>query len=417
MFSLVPRHVMGGPGQIPPSERLDIGFIAAGGRANGNINSLHEHKQNIVALCDADWARAGEAFKRFPQATRYQDFRKMLDKEGRGIDAVVVSTPDHLHAVAAIRAMKMGKHVYCEKPLTHSIFEAREMARVAHVHKVATQMGNGGQAGNSVRVVAEMIADGWIGRVREVHRWTNRPIWPQGIERPREAPSVPNTLNWDLWVGPAPMRPYHPAYVPFKWRGWWDFGTGALGDMGCHYFHPIFVALDLGHPESVEAESSPVNSETYPSSSKVTYVFPAKGERSAVKLVWYDGGRLPQRPAILEPTQQLEAGGGVYYSGDRGTIFNGRLIPVAKMREAGKPTRRLARSPGHYAEWINACKGGAPAGSNFDMAAMVTQTVLLGNIALRTGRKLRWDADTMRITNVPEANQHLHRRYREGWTL
>jgi predicted dehydrogenase len=291
------------------------------------------------------------------------------------------------------------------------------MARVAREHNVATQMGNGGQAAESVRIVAEMVADGWIGRVKEVHRWTNRPIWPQGIDRPRDTPPAPSTLDWDLWIGPAPMRPYHPAYVPFKWRGWWDFGTGALGDMGCHYFHPIFVALNLGHPQSVEADCSPVNSETYPASSTVTYQFPAKDGRPPVKVVWYDGGRLPKRPAELDPAQELSPGGGVYYSGDRGTIFDGRLIPEARRREAGRPTRRLPRSPGHYVEWINACKGGPPAGSNFDMASMVTQTVLLGNIAIRTGHRLEWDAANMKITNLPEANRFLHRQYRQGWSL
>lgn len=414
-FSIVPRHVLGGAGNLPPSERLNIAAIGSGGRGHANISNLKEHHQNIVALCDVDWDRAGGTFQEFPRAKKYRDFRRMLDREGDRIDAVVVSTPDHVHASASCAALRMGKHVYCEKPLAHSIHEVREMARLARENRVATQMGNGGQAADSVRLVAEMIWDDWIGPVREVHRWTNRPIWPQGIDRPEGTPPVPDTLDWNLWLGPATERPYHPAYLPFKWRGWWDFGTGALGDMGCHYFHPIFVALKLGHPTRIQADTTPVNSETYPSASTVTYEFPARGDMPPVQVTWYDGGRLPDRPEGLEEGREIKPGGGVYYSGTKGVLFNGRLVPESRMEDRGKPPQKLPRSPGHYVEWIQACKGGQPAGSNFDMASLVTSTVLLGNIAIRTGKALEWDGK--RITNEPEANQFLQREYRAGWTL
>ena len=252
-FTIVPRHVLGGPGHTPPSEKLNIAGIGVGGKGAGDIGAVES--ENIVALCDVDEKQAGKTFEKYPGAKTYRDFRKMLEKE-KNIDAVVVATPDHVHAPASMMAIKMGKHVYCEKPLTHSIYEARMLTEAARKHKVATQMGNQGHSGEGTRLICEWIWGGAIGEVREVHTWTNRPIWPQGIDRPEETPPVPPTLAWDLWLGPAPDRPYHPAYMPFKWRGWWDFGTGALGDMACHIIDPVFWALKLGYPKSVEAVST-----------------------------------------------------------------------------------------------------------------------------------------------------------------
>ncbi|HEY3392468.1 MAG TPA: Gfo/Idh/MocA family oxidoreductase, partial [Lacipirellulaceae bacterium] len=384
---------------------------------------------------DADYA--GRTFDRYPKAKRYTDYRKMLD-EKKDIDAVVIATPDHTHACIAAAAMKAGKHVYCEKPLTHSVWEARRLAEIARETKVATQMGNQGQASESTRRLCEMILDDAIGPVREVHAWTDRPsnglfneYWPQGVGRPNDSPGVPSTLDWDLWLGPAPQRPYHSAYVPFRWRGWWDFGTGALGDIGCHSLDPIFRALKLGHPESVEASSTRVNTETYPLASMVTYQFPARGDMPALKLVWYDGGMRPPRPEELEADREMGAQGHLIV-GEQGKILSRRrdrgpgffLIPRSRAEEYGDPPQKLARSIGHYKEWIEASKGGAPGGSNFDWAGPLTEVVLLGNIALRpelreelTTRKLRWDGENMRFTNSETANRFLNREYRSGWTL
>ncbi len=409
--SVVPRHVLGGPRQTPPSEKLNIAGIGIGGQGKGDMENCRRH--NIVALCDVDWRKAAETFKQFPDAKRYKDFRKMLDKQ-KEIDAVVIATPDHTHAVAAMWAIKMGKHVYCEKPLTHSVYESRKLAEAAREANVATQMGNGGQAGDGVRDLSEWVWDGAIGPVREVHVWTNRPIWPQGIERPKQVHPVPDSLDWDLWLGPAPDRPYNRIYHPFRWRGWWDFGTGALGDMGCHAFHPIFKVLKLEHPTSVGASSTAVFEDTFPSGSVVNYQFPARGDMPPLKLTWYDGGLKPRRPDELEG----ELGeGGTLYVGDNGKILDGSLIPASRMQEYQPPPKTLPRSIGHFQEWFRACKGGEPAGANFDFAGMVTEVVLLGNVALRTGKKLDWNGTNMRITNVTEANDHLRREYRQGWTL
>jgi len=330
------------------------------------------------------------------------------------IDAVTVTTPDHMHYPIARLAIEMGKHVYVQKPLTHHVAEARHLAELARRHQVATQMGNQGQAEESVRVLCEYLWDGAIGPVREVHVWTNRPIWPQGLDRPKATVPVPATLDWNLWLGVAPERPYNPAYHPFKWRGWHDFGTGALGDIGCHSFAPIQRALKLGPPTTIEAVSSPLFKETFPVASIVRYQFPARADLPPVKLVWYDGGLKPERPEGLEPERTLGDGGTIYL-GDKGAIYNGRLLPESRMREYKQPPKTLPRSPGHYREWILACKGGAPAGSNFDVAGPQAETILLGNIALLTKKRLEWDAENFRITNVPEANEYLRPKYREGW--
>jgi len=459
-FTIVPRHVLGGPRHIPPSEKLNIAGIGIGGRGASVLRELES--QNIVALCDVDWSRAAGTFRRYPDVVKYRDFREMLDKEDKNIDAVTVATPDHIHAVASMAAIKRGKHVYCEKPLTHSVYEARMVAEAAREHKVATQMGNAGQASEETRLMCEYIWDGAIGDVREVHVWTDRPLkglnsvyWPQGVERPTDPPKagliqskalpwppVPDTLDWDLWLGPAPQRPYHPCYLPFNWRGWWDFGTGALGDIGCHRIDPVFRALNLGHPTSVEASLTLVNEETYPVASTVYYQFPerpapplvsaearavvgsARSLWPPVKLTWYDGGLRPRRPDELEDGQQFGTNG-ILFIGDKGKMLEHRLIPEAKQKEYGKPPQMLPRSPGHFIEWIEACKGGQPAGSNFvDHAGLLAEVVLLGNVALRpelkeklTRTKLYWDGPSMKITNVPEANNFLRREYRNGWTL
>jgi len=410
---------------LAPSEKLNIACIGCGGKGRSDIQGVSKH--NIVALCDVDESRAKSAFKAYPKAPKYQDFRIMLEKHAKEIDAVTVSTPDHLHAPAAMMAIRMGKHVYVQKPLTHSIYEARMLAEAARKHKVATQMGNQGQSGEGIRVLAEMIWAGGIGPVREVHIWTNRPIWPQGIDRPKGSDPIPSTLDWDLWLGPAPKRPYKGKrdvqpykgkgwYCPFTWRGWWDFGTGALGDIGCHAINHPFLALKLRHPTSVEAETSPVNDETAPSWSIVTYQFPARGELPPVKLVWYDGGKKPPRPKELDPKRQLGNNGSIYI-GDEGTIYGGRIIPEEKMKAFGRPPQRIPRVSGHYTEWLEACKGATPASSNFDVAGPLTEAVLLGNLAIRTGRKVEWDGPGMKSTNVPEANQYVRREYRRGWTL
>src|SRR6266850_3225843 len=383
-FMVVPSHVLGLNGSTPPSGKLNIAGIGIGGQGASDLEQLSS--ENIVALCDVDSSHAGRIFKKYPKAKVFADFRKMLDEQ-KDIDAVMVATPDHLHAFVSMAAIKLGKHVYCEKPLTHSVWEARQIAQAAREHKVATQMGNQGQASEETRRLCEFILDNAIGPVREVHVWTDRPsnglfneYWPQGITRPKDTPPVPATLDWDLWLGPAPSRPYHSAYLPFKWRGWWDFGTGALGDIGCHSFDPVFRALKLGPPTSVEASSTRVNEETYPLAAMVTYHFPARGEMPPVKLTWYDGGLRPPRPEELESDRQMPITG-VILVGQKGKImgerFGYRLIPESRHKEYQEPPKTIPRSPGHYLEWIQACKGGSAAGSNFGWAGPLTEPVLL----------------------------------------
>lgn len=434
-IQIVPAYVLGLRGATSPNEKLNIAGIGVAGQGGHDISQFPDH--NIVALCDVDWAHAAGTFKKFPQARKWKDFRKMLDEQ-KDIDAVVVATPDHVHAFASMMAMKLGKHVYCEKPLTHSVWEARQLAEAARQHKVATQMGNQGQASEQTRRLCEMVWAGAVGPVREAHIWTDRPsnglfneYWPQGVARPKDTPPVPDTLDWDLWLGPAPWRPYHPAYLPFKWRGWWDFGTGALGDIGCHTFDPVFRALKLGAPVSVEASSTRVNEETYPLGSMVTYQFPARDDLPPVKLVWYDGGLRPPRVPELKPGQAMGAMGSLLI-GDEGNIlaqrsgngFGWRIIPESLHEERGKVAKTLPRSPGHYREWADACKGGKPGGSNFDWAGPLAEAVLLGNVALRlqlreelTKKKLLWDHAAFRFSNSDEANKFLRREYRKGWAL
>ncbi len=434
--AIVPRFVLGGKGYQAPSDKVNIAGIGIGGMGAGDLSELSQ-QNNIVALCDVDWDYAAKTFKQYPKAVPYKDYRVMLEKQ-KDIDAVVVATPDHLHAVISMAAIRAGKHVYTEKPMTYCIEEARKLATAAREAKVATQMGNQGHATESIRLLCEWIADGAIGPVREVHAWTPHPVWPQGMERPADQPPVPANLDWDLWLGPAPYRPYHPAYLPGSWRGWWDFGTGGLGDMGCHILDHTFWALRLGQPLSVEARASifvkesmnwdkVLNTESYPQASVVYYHFPARGNMPPLRLVWYDGGLMPERPEELEPDRAMgDRYGGALYIGDKGKILTGshganglRLIPESRMKEYVRPARTLPRSIGHRQEWIAACKGGAPAGSNFpDYAAPLTEMVLMGNIALRMpGTKLLWDGDKREFSNVPAANRYLGREYRPGWSL
>ena len=428
-FTIVPAHVLGGPGKKAPSEKLNVAGIGVGGRGAADINACEG--ENVVALCDVDSRQAGGTFKKFPNAKVYKDFREMLDKEGKRIDAVTIGTPDHIHAPAAIRAMKMGKHVYCEKPMAHTIREAREMARVARKMGVVTQMGNQGHAGEGLRLYYEFIKDGAIGAVKEVHVWTDRAgvpggraWWPQGVDRPKDTPPVPETLDWNLWLGPAPVRPYHPDYVPFKWRGWFDYGCGALGDMAVHNADPAFFALELGAPIAAEAESSPVNNETFPEWSIITYYFPAKGGRPAVTMKWYDGGKLPPRPEELEEGRNL-GDNGILFVGDKGKLLGPshagapRLIPESRMKEYGRPPKMLERSIGHHEEWIQACKDGKPqnAKSGFWYAGPFTEALLVGNLAVRTAKRIEWNSKKMKVTNVPDANQYVSKMYRAGWEI
>jgi predicted dehydrogenase len=418
-FTVVPSYVLGRGDNAAPSNKLNIAGVGVGGVGRAYIQSVSS--ENIVALCDVDEKYAANTYKLYPKAKIYRDFRKMLETD-KSIDAVVIGTPDHVHAVVASTAIKMGKHVYCAKPLTKTIYESRMLVKAAREAKVATQMSVQSDASEDQRVLCEWIWDGAIGPVHEVHVWSNRPIWPQGIERPKDTPPVPEGLDCDKWLGPAPYRPYHPAYVPFKWRGWWDFGTGALGDMGCHTLDHICKALKLGPPAGVHASSTKLFPETAPSASMVHYDFPARVGMPAVKLTWYDGGLKPRRPDGLQDNQQLGAEG-LIFVGEKGSMlcgFTGEnpiLIPETRMKEYKRPPRTLPRSIGHYKEWIEACKGGKPAGCNFDIGGPLTEIVLLGNIAIRTGQKLDWDNENMKVTNVPEANNYLHYEYRDGWTL
>ena len=399
------------------NEKLNLGLIGVGNKGAENLKNLAD--QNVVALCDVDENFLNAASQTHPGAKQYRDFRKMLEQ--RDIDAVVVTIPDHNHAVAAMAAIQLGKHVYCEKPLTHDLHEARQLARAAREHKVATQMGNGGHASDSLRSAVEWIQADVIGPVGEVHAWTDRPIWPQGIKRPADTPPIPKNIDWDLWIGSAPMRPYHPAYHPFKWRGWWDFGTGALGDMGCHIIDAAFWSLQLGYPETVEAESSPVNNETAPNWSIVRYQFPARGELPPVKLTWYDGGKLPAGELLDLAADEKFPKNGSLFVGRKGRLLlmqgKSELLPEHQWRDFQPPPKTIPRSAGHYAEWIAACKGGPAAFSNFNYAGPLTELVLLGNLALRVGGKIQWDGRDLKARNAPEADRYIRREYRRGWNL
>jgi predicted dehydrogenase len=450
-FTIVPRFVLG-RGQVAPSDKLYIGGIGVGGKGESDLTEFAKSdKVTITALCDVDDRQAEKSRKRFDKAPYYKDFREMLAKEAKNIDAVSVSTPDHTHAVAAMAAMQLGKHVYIQKPLTHNIYEARMLTEAARKYKVVTQMGNQGGSGEGVRAMKEMYEAGLIGDVSRVTCWTNRPVWPQGVAAPTGKHDIPKELNWDLWLGPAEFMEYHPSYLPFNWRGWWAFGTGALGDMACHIMDPVFRILPIDYPSEVECSVSTnwtgffqegYFPESCPTSSIIHMKFPGKDGKPDVKLTWMDGGLLPQRPEELGPDEPLgNWDGGVIFEGSKGKIMgdcygaNPRLLPTRLMKETTLPPKTLPRVPeGHYVQWVNACmKGyGAVTSSPLDFAGPFTEAILMGNLAIRSyniregkgnrfeypGRKkLLWDARNMKITNFDEANQFVKREYRSGWTL
>ncbi|MEE2637561.1 MAG: Gfo/Idh/MocA family oxidoreductase [Acidobacteriota bacterium] len=420
---VVPRHVLG-RGFQAPSDTLNIAGVGVGGRGRADVRGCAS--QNITALCDVDPELAARTYAEFPKATTYIDYRVMFDREP-DLDAVIIATPDHTHAVIAMEAMRRGKHVYCEKPLTRTVAEARALATMATEQGVATQMGNQGHAGEGTRQIREWIDAGAIGTVREVQYWTNRPIWPQAIERPTEAHHPPAGLDWDLFLGPARERPYHPSYHPFAWRGWWDYGTGALGDIACHSMDAAFWALDLDQPTRIESETTRLFEESAPAVSRITYEFPANGSRGPIRFVWRDGNLTMPRPSQLAPHEQLPGGNsGQLFVGTEGVLGADiygrapRVFPAERHHDlmASSPPSTYPRSSGVYSEWIEACKGRGTAGSNFPgHAGPLTEICLLGNLAVRTGKAIDWDAVTMRATNVPEANAFLDEPYRAGWSL
>jgi predicted dehydrogenase len=492
--TIVPRHVLGGVGYQAPSDTVNVAGIGVGGMGRSNMTALAN--QNIVALCDVDWdycdrgfsqipTQAAAAEKRLaenassmtpeqrtraeaqlanqkkladavPKAKRYTDYRQMLEQQ-KDIDGVVIATPDHLHAVIAIAAMDLGKHVYVQKPLCWSVFEARELAKKAKEKKVVTQMGNQGHSSDDARIVNEYIWAGAIGEVRDVHVWTNRPLgyWPQGIPRPQPAntappPSAvdregnlrwnldgvtfklstamghipkPDKLAWDLFLGPGPVIDYHPVYHPFNWRGWVDWGQGALGDMGAHLIDHPFWALNLGYPTTVETISTPFNKASYPAATTTYYEFPARENMPPVKLTWYDGGLVPPKPEELGD-EKVDPGGGVLYVGSKGKLVHEtygarpRLLPKSVHESYGKPPEKLPRvQTSHELNWVDAIKGKAEASSPFEYASRLTEVMLLGVVSLKAGGKIAYDAVNMRITNNADANQYLKREYRQGWSL
>ncbi|MCL5281589.1 MAG: Gfo/Idh/MocA family oxidoreductase, partial [Planctomycetes bacterium] len=426
-FTIVPGHVLGGAQHTAPSEKLNIAGIGVGGMGKSNLSQLET--ENIVALCDVDHAYAAGTFKKYPQAKVYSDYREMLDKE-KSIDAVMIATPDHTHAVISMEAMRRGKHVYCQKPLTHDVYEARMLAKAARETGVTTQMGIQGHSMEGGRLICEWIADGAIGAVREVDAWCSLSYYPFGHaywsskwdRRPKDTPPVPATLNWDLWLGPAPHRPYHPAYHPAVWRCWWDFGCGMMGDRGAHTLDPVVWALKLGHPTSIEATSVDLNQDIHPVASVVTYQFPARGDLPPVKLTWYEGVRAP-RPLELEDGRRMgHAEGGSLFKGTKGKLVGGvygedpRLIPESRMKEYKLPPKTIPRVEGsHEQDWVRACKAGKKAGADFEYSGLLTEICLLGNIAKRVDARIEWDGPNMKVTNLPEANQYVRTTYRDGW--
>jgi predicted dehydrogenase len=427
-FSVVPRHVLGGPRQIPPSEKMNVAGIGIGGMGAANLSQLQS--ENIVALCDVDPNYAAHTVRKYPDAKFFTDYREMLDKQ-KNIDGVVIATPDHTHAVISAAAMRAGKHVYCQKPLTHDVYEARMLAKIAKEAKVATQMGIQGHSMEGLRLMCEWVSGGVIGEVREVDAWCSLTYYPWGhagwssswSDRPKETPPVPTGLNWDLWIGPAPMRPYHRAYHPATWRCFWDFGCGMMGDRGAHTLDPVFAALKLCPPTSIEATSCGNTREVHPLSAIVTFKFPERPGFPPLKLTWYEGTR-PPRPDDLEDGRQVPAEGGVFIKGTKGTIMAGvygdspRIIPETRMQEAKLPEKTLPRVKGaHEQDWARACKTGDPAGADFSYSGPLTEICLLGNIAKRVDARIVWDAENLKITNLPDANQYVRTQYRPGWEL
>jgi len=431
------QRKQGGKGEKqPPSERLNVAGVGLGARGLGNMEKCDG--ANIVALCDVDWRTAATAFDQYPDAAKHKDFRRMLDKE-KSIDAVVISTPDHTHAVIAAEAMKREKHVYVETPLAHDVWEVRELARLADETGVTTQMGNERHSGAGIRRAVEMIWGGGLGSIREVHCWTNRPQWPQGIGRPQAKSPMPTGLDWDLWLGPASERSYDPAYHPYRWRGWLDFGTGALGAMGCHLLDVAFWGLELGDAKSfsVEAESTGANEETYPEASTIRYRFPARGDLPPVTITWYDGGRQPSCPDGLPYLREVGSNGSIFLGEEHIMMFGPtvfgttpgqvgpRTIPEFTKIENKRPYQKIppvkegvwTKGNRHIQEWIAACKAGKQPCASFEHSAPLTEMVLLGNVAVLSGEPIEWDSEKLQITNVAEANRFIRREYRQGWSL
>ncbi len=413
--------------RILPNEKMRVGCIGIGGQGGGVTAELATFADvEIAALCDVDSAYAARNIKKYPGVPLYSDYRVMLEKE-QNLHAVMVATPDHWHAPISLAAMQLGLHVYCEKPLAHTIEEARLMGQVARETGVVTQMGNNGHAGEGLRLTKEWIDAGAIGTVSEVHVWSDRPgkFWrTQGQRRPTATPPVPTGLNWDLWLGPSADRPYHPDYCPRQWRGWLDFGCGAVGDMAVHNADPAFYALDLGAPDWVEADSAPTNPDTFPPWSIVTYHFPAKGRRGPIKMVWYDGGKLPPRPAGFEAERSL-GDNGIYFVGTTGVILapgwagTPRLVPESKMQTFQRPPKSIPRSVGHRREWVDACRAGRPqdAKAGFWYSAPYTEALLVGLLAVTAGKRIEWNAKTMTATNAPELDRTIRKPYRRDFAL
>lgn len=461
---IVPRHVLGGKGYVAPSDRLTIASIGVGGKGESDIaNFFKSGKADIAYLCDVDDARAAKTVTAFPKAKYYKDWRQLLDKESKNFDAVSISTPDHNHAAPTLAAMQLGKHVYVQKPMTHDVYEARVLTKAAQQYKVVTQMGNQGASNDGVRQLMEWYDAGLIGDVSTVYIWTNRPVWPQGIPWPTKKAEVPKTLDWDLWLGSAPYRDFVEKLVPFNWRGWWDYGTGALGDMGCHLVEPAFRVLDLKYINDVQASVGTVYvdefkqgyfPESCPPSSHVTMTFPAtKKTKGPVTLHWMDGGIQPERPAELGPNEVFGDGGnGVYFIGSKGKMMcstygaDPRLIPLSRNPETANVKQKFPRVPGgangHYAQWVEGCIAGygkMQMSSPFEIAGPLTEALLMANLAIRgydlrvprtnangqpagfsyPGRyvKLVWDNNNMKVTNLDAVNQFIKREYREGWKL
>ena len=418
------------------NEKVNFANIGVGGRGAGHLDSAAG--ENLVALCDTNEVTLNKVGEKYPQAKKFNDYRKLFDEMGKSIDGVFVATPDHMHFPIAYTAMKMGKHCYCEKPLTHDIWEARKLAEIARQMKVATQMGNQGHSNEGWRILCEYVWSGALGNVTEVQCATNRPVWPQGRKRPAYTDPVPPTLNWDTWLGVAPERPYVKdwreaenqdgkkrggVYEPFNWRGWWDFGVGALGDMACHIMDGAFWSLKLGEAKTitVSAESGGATDEMAPNWSIITFEYPARGKLAPVKVVWHDGGKIPARPKDLPADTKLDPNGYSIFHGDKNVMIADcygktvRIVPEEKMQATPRPEKSIPRVKEHHADFIQACKGGTPASSNFDYAGPFTEMILVGNLALRLGKKIQWDVASMKATNVPEAAALVRRTYRKGF--
>ncbi|MCX2450271.1 Gfo/Idh/MocA family oxidoreductase [Pedobacter sp. PLR] len=456
-FMIVPRHVLGGKGFLAPSDRLQVAGVGVGGKGQSNLGNIYKGgKADIAFLCDVDDRRAAYSVKNFPAAKYYKDYREMLDKEGKHIDGVVVSTPDHNHAMIAMAAMQLGKHVYVEKPLSHDIFEARKLTEAANKYQVVTQMGNQGSSGDGVRQLQDWVDAGVIGKVERVYCWTDRPSWPQGITWPAVNGAIPKELDWDLWLGSAPYKPFVDKLVPFNWRGWWDYGTGAIGDMGCHLVEPPFRILGLDTPIDVQCSVGSIYVDEFkrgyfpdscPPSSHVIMTFKkTKKTKGDVQIHWMDGGIKPGRPAELGPNESFGENG-VLFEGTKGKMMcdvygaNPRLLPLSRNEEVKiKPgvERVIGGVDGHYWDWAEACIAGygkKKLSSPFEIAGPLTETLLIANLAIRgtdiqkarlngngfdyPGRdiKLLWDKENLRVTNFDDVNQFVRREYRQGWSL